>query len=186
MNTTPLLHAISLSEAYINVILILLSIILKNTYLFAIFICMFTKHVPEQIGKRISHYYGLELGKRPYGAMNCNSLNAGGIAHGSGLISGHVFNISSLTFFLLYTFTENGRQITSNEIKLLSVLFMLIFALMYARVQLNCHTKEQVIIGFSLGIAWGYIMTLQMKLIISLFPKVGDDKVKMGKVLNGC
>ena len=181
---TPILHAISLSEIDITILLIILSVVMQNLYLFVVLCSLFTKHIPEQIFKRISHHYGWKIGERPPGAKNCNSINSGGDAHGSGLVSGHVFNLSSLTFFLLYTFTANKRTITTNEITLLSIMFIFIGVLMYARVKLNCHTKEQVVIGLILGCVWGYAMYLTVDKITESSDRVKHDKMRLNTFLN--
>ena len=181
-----LFEAISLSEAYILVILLILSCVLQNLYLLLVLGMLFTKHIPEQILKRVSNYFGWKIGNRPQGARNCNSLNAGGPALSSGLVSGHVFNMTSLTFFLLYKFTENGRKATTNEITLLCFMFAFICALITARLKLQCHTKPQVIIGFLLGTLWGYVMFLIVNAIVKASPRLQDDEKKINSFLNGC
>ena len=176
-----ILHAISLSEMDINIILLLLAAVTQNLYILSIFGVLFCKHIPEQILKRTSEHFGWEIGKRPSDAENCNSINSGGPAHNSGLVSGHVFNITSLTFFLLYSFTQDGRTMSSNEITLISFMFVLIAALGYARVELHCHTKQQVAIGFTLGIIWGYVMLLILNYLTSVSTRLKDDRDKLFK-----
>ena len=183
---TGLFEAISLSEAYILVILLILSCVLQNLYLLLVLGLLFTKHLPEQILKRLSNYFGWNIGNRPIGARNCNSLNAGGLANSSGLVSGHVFNMTSLTFFLLYKFTENDKKPNAREITLLCFMYAFIYALMTARVNLLCHTKEQVIIGFLLGIAWGYVMFVTANAIIKTSPRLQEDEKRINAFLNGC
>jgi hypothetical protein len=50
-----IMNAISLSEAYITIIMVILSIVLQNWYIFLVLCCLFTKHLPEQILKRLSN-----------------------------------------------------------------------------------------------------------------------------------
>lgn len=181
-----ILKAISLSELYITIILLIASIVSQNLYILLILGSLFTKHIPEQIFKRISEKFDWEIGKRPTDAVDCNSYNSGGVAKGSGIISGHVFNLSSLTFFLIYSFTENSRTMTTKEATLIAILFMGIFSLIYARVELHCHTKEQTIIGFVGGAIWGYIMLLLVNKITSLSERLQNDKTKISSFINGC
>jgi len=180
-----LMNAISLSEAYITIIMLILSIVLQNWYIFLVLCSLFTKHIPEQILKRLSTFFKWKIGDRPEGAVNCNSLNAGGEAKSSGLVSGHVFNMTSLTFFLFYKFTEKGRKPTANEISLLVILSIFIFLLMWARIGLKCHTKTQVIIGFLLGIIWGYVMLLIVNAITNAVPTLQNDEKRLNCFLNG-
>ena len=181
-----ILKAISLSEIYITIILLITSIVTQNLYILLILGSLFTKHIPEQIFKRISEKFDWEIGRRPQDAVNCNSYNSGGPAKGSGIISGHVFNLSSLTFFLIYSFTENSRTMTTKEATLIAILFTGIFSLIYARVELHCHTKEQTIIGFVGGAIWGYIMLLLVNKITSLSERLQTDKTKISSFINGC
>jgi len=181
-----ILKAISLSELYITIILLIASIVSQNLYILLILGSLFTKHIPEQIFKRISEKFDWEIGRRPPDAVDCNSYNSGGPAKGSGIISGHVFNLSSLTFFLIYSFTENSRTMTTKEATLIAILFMGIFSLIYARVELHCHTKEQTIIGFVGGAIWGYIMLLLVNKITSLSERLQNDKTKISSFINGC
>lgn len=185
-NKTAILKAISLSELYITIIFLLLSIVTQNLYILLIFGALFTKHIPEQLFKRISEKFDWEIGRRPADAVDCNSYNSGGPAKGSGLISGHVFNLSSLTFFLIYSFTENSRTMTTKEATLIAILFMGIFSLIYARVELHCHTKEQTMIGFIGGAVWGYVMLLIVNKVTSMSERLQDDKAKIAGFINGC
>ena len=181
-----ILKLISLSELYITIILLVLSISMQNTYLLLILGSLFTKQIPEQIFKRLSDKFNWSIGKRPEGAVDCDSMNSGGPAKGSGIISGHVFNLSSLTFFLIYSFTENSRTMTTKEATLIGILFIFIFSLVYARIELHCHTKEQTVIGFIGGAVWGYVMFLLVNFVRSKSDRLQVDKSKISGIINGC
>lgn len=180
-----IMNAISLSEAYITIIMVILSIVLQNWYIFLVLCCLFAKHLPEQFLKILSTHFKWKVGDRPIGAKNCNSLNSGGETKSSGLVSGHVFNMSSLTFFLVYKFTENNRKPTSNEISLLVILFIFILLLMWARTGLKCHTLPQVMIGFFLGSGWGYIMLMIVNAITKAVPILQEHEKRLETFLNG-
>ena len=181
-----ILKAISLSELYISISLLIFAIASQNLYVLLILGSLFTKHIPEQIFKKLSEKFDWQIGKRPVDAVDCNSYNSGGPAKGSGIISGHVFNLSSLTFFLIYSFTENSRTMTTKEATLIGILFIGIFSLIYARIELHCHTKEQTVIGFIGGAVWGYVMFLLVNSITNMSDRLKSDKLKIGGLINGC
>ena len=181
-----LLKAISLSELYIIVILFSITCITKKVYILLILIGLFSKHIPEQIIKRSSGYYQLEISKRPEGANNCNMLNSGGPALSPGTISGHVFNLSTLIFLLIFIFTDKGRPMTLNESIMIVLMFVLLASLIYARIGLRCHTPVQTFIGFIFGAAWGYGIYKVLNLICDNYPDASDGKKRMLNAINDC
>ena len=181
-----ILKAVSLSELYILIILGAITCITRNIYILMILVGLFSKHIPEQIIKRGSGYYQLDISKRPDGATNCNMFNSGGAALTPGTISGHVFNLSTLIFLLIFIFTEKGRKMTLNESIMIVLMFVLLASLIYARIGLRCHTPIQTFIGFIFGAAWGYGIYNVLNLICDNYTEASEGKKRMLEAINGC
>ena len=177
-------QAISLSELYLNLVLLVFTISTRNKYIGVVHLTLMSKYIPEFIFKKISSTLDLEIGKRPVGATDCNFINSGGIATSSGIISGHVLEISSFTFFLLYTFTAGNKQISDNERSILIILFTQILLMCNARVSLNCHTVFQVVFGFLFGAIWGFVVFTIVEKIVSNNPGVEQDKQRALAIIN--
>ena len=64
------------------------------------------------------------------------------------------------------------------------IMFIFIMLMAYARVELHCHTKEQVVAGFVLGFIWGYVMFLIVSAISSASPRVRADQLRISSFLN--
>lgn len=104
-STEDLLKAVSLFEFYLQLMLLLAVVSMHNLYLAVLLLGLISKHIPERIIKSfLSKRNGqlIDLAKRPEGAENCNMFNSGGPAIHSGLISGHVFLLSTLIFYALF------------------------------------------------------------------------------------
>ena len=132
-----------------------------------LFLGLFSKQIPERIIKTfLSGPEGnlKEMAKRPSGAMNCNMFNSGGPAVHSGLISGHTFLISTLAFYSIFRFTDGFKQNANQKQSLFIVfLFIWIFLVAMARVKLGCHKVSQTLIGFVMGILWGYLVYIVLE-----------------------
>lgn len=171
-------QAVSLSEFYLNLILLILSASMQSLYLFCLLLCLFSKHLPEQLLKRLINS---PLGNRPPGATNCNSMNAGGLAKSSGLVSGHVMNLTSFIFYLIY---DAQNQFSDKRIILVAILFAFDAILVWARLTLGCHTKFQVCVGFGLGILWGYVIFKVMEYIESKSGRVALEHKTLSSLFN--
>lgn len=180
-----LLKSISLYELYLLIVLIILASTTQNTYLLLLFIALFSKHIPEQIIKRFLSYDKqgniTNIAKRPEGAFNCNMFNSGGDASTtSGLISGHVFLISTLTFYTIFKFTNSLKnKPTLKQSILITILITLTLTVAYARINIKCHTKTQALLGFVAGIIWGYIIYIITKNIIKKYKRLQEDQNKI-------
>jgi membrane-associated phospholipid phosphatase len=170
-------------EFFINVLFLILILSTQNLYLLAVFVTLFSKHIPEKILKGLAKTFKLKLGDRPSDAFNCSGINSGGKATESGFISGHVMGLSSLTFFLVFSFTLNSdyttKQPSKNEIILLCILSVLTLLIAYARVKLHCHTKFQVLFGLFGGLAWGFLMFVICSKLADTYPRVKEDQNKL-------
>lgn len=173
-------QVVSLYEFYLNVILLTMAVSLQNVYLFVLLLCLFTKHIPEQLLKHLSEHLNLSLGKRPSGAKNCNSMNAGGLTTSSGFISGHVFNLTAFIFYLVY---DADNQFSTKRMTLVSLLLVFDALVACARVSLGCHTKFQVAFGFVGGIVWGYVIYKIMRYIESKSSRVTTDHQTLHSLL---
>jgi membrane-associated phospholipid phosphatase len=180
--------AISLYEFYLNVIFIVLIASTQNTFLAVLFAGLLSKHIPERLIKTfLSKKDGklTSLAMRPKGANNCNMFNAGGVTTTSGLVSGHIFLITTLTFYFIYRFTNNFKQAPNpKQNTLISLLLLCCVMVATARVKLNCHQPHQVAIGFVLGVGWGYLLYFTIEKVKELSPRVKEDEEKMLKLLN--
>jgi membrane-associated phospholipid phosphatase len=139
------------------------------------------KHIPEQTLKHLSNFLNLSYGKRPKGATDCNSLNSGGHALSSGLVSGHEFNLTSFIFYLIY---DANSHFTTKRITLISLLLIIDLLLASARVSLRCHTKLQVTLGFGLGIIWGYVIYLILTYLQSKSKRITKDRLVLTQLFD--
>jgi len=179
--STEFAYGISLYEFYLNTLLLMMAISFENWFLLLFLACLFTKHIPEQIFKHASSALNLSIGKRPPEAKNCNSLNAGGIATSSGIISGHVFNLTSLIFYLIYD--ANGH-FTLKRLTLISVLSCFDIILGYSRIIVKCHTQFQVMFGYCFGIIWGYVIYSIIQYVESKYDRVKVDHQIFADLVN--
>ena len=106
------------------------------------------------------------LGKRPKGAKDCGFFENSPIQKESyGMPSGHSQNIGFISIYLiLNTLNQNYKK--EKKLLIVSSLIILIFAIMYSRIYLNCHTYPQVIIGVIIGLLFGYIYYMNEDFII--------------------
>lgn len=87
---------------------------------------------------------------RPSNAMNCNIFNLGGsYANKIGMPSGHML---LSTYILLST----GYLLHFNKLGLIAM-YIWIILMGISRIQKNCHTLLQVIIGFLIGAALAFV-----------------------------
>jgi membrane-associated phospholipid phosphatase len=143
-------------------------------------VCLFSKHIPEQILKHASYALNLSVGKRPNEAKNCNSINSGGIATSPGLISGHVLNLTSVISYLVYD--ANGF-FTVKRLSLIGFLLVFDLFLIYSRVLLKCHTHFQVVFGFVFGLIWGYVIYVTIHYLESKYHRIKTDHQKLKDLL---
>lgn len=186
-----LYKAISLYEFYLNIILIILILSTRNTYLAVLFLGLFSKQLPERLIKRFLSYETTNGEKRltkwasrPTGANNCNMLNSGGSAsEHSGLISGHTFLISTLAFYSVYKFTDNLKHNTNSKQGIfITILFLWMGLVAMARIKLGCHQIHQTAFGFVGGIVWGYIIYVIIEKIVNNSSRVKEDEEKIMKL----
>lgn len=186
-----LYKAISLYEFYLNLVLIVLILSTRNTFLAVLFLGLFSKQIPERLIKRFLSYETVNGQKsltkwaaRPSGANNCNMLNSGGSAsEHSGLISGHTFLISTLAFYSLYKFTDNLKHNTNSKQGIfIAILFLWMGLVAMARIRLGCHQLHQTAFGFVGGIIWGYVIYIVIEKIIDNSPRVKEDEEKLKKL----
>ena len=114
MNTN-LLKAISLYEFYTQLFLLIIGISTRNTFILLLFIILNTRHIFVQFVKRYLSVFFKDMSNRPEDAFDCNIINSGGKSHTSGLISGHVFYISTIAFYFIYLFSNNLRQLPNSK-----------------------------------------------------------------------
>lgn len=186
-----LYKTISLYEFYMNIILIILILSTRNTYLAVLFLGLFSKQIPERLIKKFLSYENINGKKsltkwaaRPTGANNCNMLNSGGSAsEHSGLISGHTFLISTLAFYSVYKFTDNLKHNTNSKQGIfITILFLWMGLVAMARIRLGCHQIHQTAFGFVGGIIWGYIIYIVIEKIINKSSRVKEDEEKLMKL----
>ena len=179
-------RAVSMYEFLLLYILFPIFIIsTQNTFLGFIWIGLLLKLVPELILKEgVSRLDSMKgLAKIP-GGENCNMFNEGGPAKTSGIVSGHVFLISTLTWFVLFKITEGFTETPNNKKILLFVcLLVLTLIVMKARHSLRCHTLFQVSFGLVLGFLWGAIMYYIYKNIREKSSRIQEDEDKIMKLL---
>jgi membrane-associated phospholipid phosphatase len=154
-------RAVSLYEFLLMFVLFPVIIIsTQNLFVLYIWVGLLLKYLPETILKEgVSNLESMKgYAKRP-GGVNCNMFNEGGPALNSGIISGHVVIISSLSWFFLFKMTEGFTE-KPNAKKILFVLFLFGWTLivMKARHSLKCHTLQQVLFGLIFGFVWGVTM----------------------------
>lgn len=182
-----LYKAISLYEFYINIFFIMLIISTQNTFLALLFICLLSKQIPERIIKTVlSRKNGklIDIAKRPEGANNCNMFNSGGDASNhSGLISEHTFLISTIGFYFIYRFTDQFKHNANYKQSLfITFLFIWIVLVAVARMKLECHKPEQTLLGFLMGILWGYLVYIVIEAVKSRSEKLKEDENKIMKI----
>lgn len=88
--------------------------------------------------------YGLKISRRPKNAFNCNMFNSGGKSLSSGMPSGHMMNISILSFVFYNIYMK-----TSNKIWIITYLIIAITTYIS---RLYCHTHIQLIVGYIMGL----------------------------------
>jgi membrane-associated phospholipid phosphatase len=182
-----LYRAISLYEFYLNLVLLVLVISTQNMFLGLLFLGLFSKQIPERIIKTFLSKKDGELtnwAKRPSGANNCNMFNAGGDAsQHSGLISGHTFLISTLSFYSIYKFTDNFKHnVNQKQSIFITILFVWIALVAMARMKLGCHQPHQTVFGFIMGMIWGYLIYIIIEQINKKSSRVREDENKIMKL----
>lgn len=137
------LYSISNDIKYLKLLVIKYSLFVVNKILKKISRIIFTK-----FGKYYNKGYYLPIlgrGERPLGAKNCGLFNdcMKKLSKSYGFPSGHAQFAGTL-----YVITN--LILTNPTHKLVNLLFTVFIA--SARVYENCHTFEQVIVGYGLGI----------------------------------
>tara|TARA_B100000780_G_C21095667_1_gene441871 strand:- start:8 stop:490 length:483 start_codon:yes stop_codon:yes gene_type:complete len=89
----------------------------------------------------------LGKGTRPVGAKNCKIFSDGTISKSYGMPSGHA---QSIAFFLTSELNNNSNYLYKVCLTIISI-FMI-----YSRVNLGCHTIQQVLVGSIIGIMFFY------------------------------
>ena len=156
-------------------------------FLGLLFLGLFSKQIPERIIKTFLSKKDGELtnwAKRPSGANNCNMFNAGGDAsQHSGLISGHTFLISTLSFYSIYKFTDNFKHnVNQKQSIFITILFVWIALVAMARMKLGCHQPHQTVFGFIMGMIWGYLIYIIIEQINKKSSRVREDENKIMKL----
>jgi hypothetical protein len=178
-------RAVSMYELLLLYVLFpILMISTQNTFLVFIWVGLMLKFVPEFILKEgVSKLDSMKgIAKRP-GGVNCNMFNEGGEAKTSGIVSGNVFAISALTWFVLFKITEGFTE-TPNTKKILLFVCLLVWTLivMNARHSLKCHTLFQVTFGLIIGFVWGGIMYYIYRNMRAKSKKLEEDEEKIMKL----
>ena len=110
------------------------------------------------------------IGKRPKGATDCgNFINIKSRKSTTyGMPSGHS---SFAAFFAVVTINQILDENYSDNIKMIKISIIVIISglIMFSRVNLGCHTIQQVIVGGILGTILGYLYYLNLDKIKSLF-----------------
>ena len=177
--------AVSLVEFYLVLVLLILGVSMSNFYILVVLFALLSKHIPEQIIKFCFKEGTLfvkgqvpEFSTRPPGAKDCNMFNSGGPSHTPGVIEGHTFNLSSFTFFLLFTFTGFfSRNLNHKQGTLVAIMFVFTMVLAFSRIGLHCHRPIQTIISFFGGIVWGLVMYFIVEAFVNSYPNIADDKM---------
>ena len=103
---------------------------------------------------RENDYPIIGIGSRPKNAMNCDLWSSGNVSTTYGMPSGHAQLITFFVMFQLFKNKPNNNHFKSYFNKFL--LILLWGYLLYSRVELGCHTYQQVIIGSIVGAITSY------------------------------
>lgn len=101
------------------------------------------------------HFPFIGQGTRPSGAKNTGIFSNNKLSTSYGMPSGHSQGIG---FFLFYELLFKKYDTIGNIIFIILSIYLL-----YSRVRLNCHTPQQVLIGFLIGSLCAYCMFLLIK-----------------------
>jgi membrane-associated phospholipid phosphatase len=145
---------ISLYEFLAVAGILIMSILLKNSFLAVLFTMLILKQVPEKILK-LFVFEGKPINRRPSSAQDCNMINKGGPAWSrSGFPYGHTTVAFFIWAYFLFEFIKrkNGKEQPIPPVIVITSLFAILVP--YARVGIECHTVEQVMAGSVLGVAW--------------------------------
>jgi membrane-associated phospholipid phosphatase len=177
--------AVSVYEFYISLVALLLILSTQNTFIGILLLGLYSRQIPEVIIKVfLSRSGDNELrnwAKRPEGAKDCNMFNAGGeYSNDSGLISSHTFLISTLMFYFVYKFTNNFKYgMNYKQYIFVGLLLLWSIVVALARIRLGCHKQHQTIIGFFLGMIWGYVLYIVIEMIKNKIPRIEEDEQKI-------
>ena len=106
---------------------------------------------------RENNYPIIGIGSRPKNAMNCDLWSTGKASTTYGMPSGHAQLITFFVMFQLFKNKPNNNN--NNQFKSYFNNFLLILVwgyLLYSRVELGCHTYQQVIVGSIVGAITSY------------------------------
>jgi len=128
-----------------------ISIIFKNKFSFILFCLLIIELNINMTSKELYHkYIGIDS-TRPKNSTNCSVFNKIDKDNATGLVlgmpSGHSQNIFFLATFLALYF--------KSSLKL--GLFLVAIYGAYLRVEINCHTIPQVVVGSIMGIIYGFV-----------------------------
>lgn len=119
------------------------------------FICKFIYNYLEVTDLPI-----LGRGIRPDGAVNCGCFidkdNVNKLATSFGMPSGHSIVAGFIMAFLYKYITDTFSDTFRRNLAYIAV-FLFTFTIAISRILLNCHTIQQVIIGFIIGLFLGKI-----------------------------
>jgi membrane-associated phospholipid phosphatase len=169
--------AIKLGQTYPNIVLFFIAYSLYQNNLRILFFticCVVTllgnvilKHISNKLLPKTSKLLGRV--NRPIGAKNCGVLGDYAspiVEHHIGMPSGHSQLAWMVCGYALLNIWEGELNLVSKKTKtkeeyiyysILSVLFVLIsFGVSISRVEMHCHTPQQVLIGGLIGIVSAY------------------------------
>lgn len=181
-------RAISVYEFYITIIFLIIILSTQNTFIAILLLGLYSRQIPEIMIKTfLSSTKDNELikwSKRPEGAQDCNMFNSGGdYSNESGLLSSHTFLISTLIFYFIYKFTNNFKNgMNYKQYILVGLLIIWSVIVGICRVRIGCHKQHQIIIGFILGIIWGYMIYIIIEIIKTKIPRVAEDQEKVLRI----
>ena len=199
-----LLKLINDMPFYIKPISLILGLVYQSPFFLLLFLANFfglfiNKFNKEILFKTIYSIYGkktpegiylpiLGIGNRPLGATCCDDLFncKDKLSKSFGMPSGHAQVIGILTaMVLLFWFNKNKKgKILERIMKLINekwewllILILLIIGIFYTRIfYTNCHTFQQVIIGFMIGLGIGYFT-------FDIYKKMGETFFLRDKII---
>lgn len=197
-----LYKAISLAELFALVFLTLYGVSRRNSYAAFLVAILLGKQIPEKVikhlgkkafdvcglkkhGQKFSYdcpsaasEYRLELSRRPADANDCNMINSGSNASlNPGMPSGHTTVVSFLFFTVLLNWMHMYQKDRASAPTFLFIIVSILQALVpLARVKLHCHTTQQVLGGFILGLTLAIVFAIIEHYALIRMPRYVADK----------
>ena len=138
----------SSSQITILYITIIYTIINSNYYGIYLATTCISKIIISRSLKSIMHK--LSISKRPSTAINCNIFNCGGRSTSGGFPSGHMMQISILSFVIYNIYKK------TNNIIWIALYLLLLITTYISR--LYCHTHVQLLGGYFIGLLLSVIL----------------------------